>query len=109
MADIVDKKTRSRMMAGIKGKNTKPELKLREALHRRGFRYRLHSRNIVGKPDLVLRKYNAVIFVHGCFWHRHIGCRYTSSPSTRTEFWQSKFEGNIKRDKAVQTTLASAG
>jgi len=76
MTDIVDRQTRSRMMAGIKGKNTKPELALRRALHARGFRYRLHSKNVHGRPDLVLPKHCAVVLVHGCFWHRHPGCRY---------------------------------
>src|SRR5690625_3921904 len=83
MADIVDKATRSRMMAGIRGKDTKPELALRRALHARGFRYRLHAANVVGRPDLVLPRYGAAIFVHGCYWHRHKGCRYATTPATR--------------------------
>lgn len=89
MTDIVDRQTRSRMMAGIKGKNTKPELALRRALHARGFRYRLHSKNVRGRPDLVLSKHRAVIFVHGCFWHRHLGWRYATTPATRVAFWQA--------------------
>ena len=109
MTDIVDQQTRSRMMAGIRGKNTRPELALRKALHARGFRFRLHSKNVPGRPDLVLARHRAVIFVHGCFWHRHQGCRYATTPSTRPEFWQAKFEANVLRDRDVQTTLMEAG
>lgn len=82
-------------MAGIKGKDTKPELVLRRALHARGFRYRLHSKNVPGRPDLVFPKHHAIVFVHGCFWHRYEGCRYTTTPSTRPEFWQAKFDANV--------------
>lgn len=96
-------------MAGIKGKNTKPELALRRALHARGFRYRLHSKKVHGKPDLVLPKHRAVIFVHGCFWHRHEGCRYATTPTTRAAFWQAKFEANVARDSAVRAALLEAG
>jgi len=109
MTDVVDQQTRSRMMAGIKGKNTKPEVALRRALHACGFRFRLHSSNVFGRPDLLFPKYRAVVFVHGCFWHRHIGCRYCSTPSTRTEFWQDKFAANITRDNRVRTQLRSDG
>lgn len=109
MADIVDKKTRSRMMAGIKGKNTKPELVLRRALHARGFRFRLHGKEFPGRPDLVFPKHGAVIFVHGCFWHRHSNCRYTTNPSTRMEFWQGKFDANVARDSANKVALLSLG
>lgn len=109
MADIVDKQTRSRMMAGIKGKNTKPELVLRRALHARGFRYRLHSKTVPGRPDLVFPKHHAIVFVHGCFWHRHEGCRYTTTPSTRPEFWQAKFDANVARDRSVHDQLLDAG
>lgn len=108
MVDIVDAETRSRMMAGIKGKNTKPELALRRTLHARGFRYRLHSKNVRGRPDLVLPKYRAVVFVHGCFWHRHEGCRYASTPATRAAFWQAKFDANTARDGAVRNALLAA-
>ena len=108
MTDIVDQNTRSRMMAGIKGKNTKPEIVLRKALHARGFRYRLYDKRLPGKPDLVLPKFRAVIFVHGCFWHRHRNCKYATTPKTRAEFWNSKFEGNLKRDKSVQAQLLSS-
>ena len=109
MADIVDKQTRSRMMARIKGKDTKPELVLRRALHARGFRYRLHSKTVTGRPDLVFPKHHAIVFVHGCFWHRHEGCRYTTTPSTRPEFWQAKFDANVARDRSVQDQLLDAG
>lgn len=109
MTDIVDKQTRSRMMAGIKGKDTKPELVLRRALHARGFRYRLHSKNVPGRPDLVFQKHHAIIFVHGCFWHRHEGCRYTTTPSTRPEFWQAKFRANVARDETVLGMLLEEG
>ncbi|GAB4511281.1 MAG: very short patch repair endonuclease [Roseibium sp.] len=109
MTDIVDQQTRSRMMSGIRGKDTKPELALRRALHARGFRFRLHSKRVHGRPDLVLPKYRAVIFVHGCFWHRHEGCRYTTIPATRPAFWQAKFDANVARDKAVRTKLIEDG
>lgn len=109
VTDIVDRQTRSRMMSGIKAKNTNPEIVLRRALHKRGFRFRLHPPEIPGRPDLVLAKYNATVFVHGCFWHRHEGCRYATMPSTRAEFWQRKFEANIARDAAVRSILLVAG
>lgn len=107
--DIVDKKTRSRMMAGIRGKHTKPEVVLRRALHARGLRYRLHAKGIPGRPDLTFPKYNAVVLVHGCFWHRHQGCRYATTPATRTDFWQAKFAANMERDRVVRADLAAAG
>jgi len=97
------------MMSGIRGKDTKPELALRRALHARGFRFRLHSRHVQGRPDLVLPKYRAIIFVHGCFWHRHEGCRYATTPSTRQEFWQRKFVANVARDEAVRRKLLEDG
>ena len=96
MADVLTKEQRQRNMRSIKGKNTKPELILRRALHARGLRYRLHRPDLPGCPDLVFPKYRAVIFVHGCFWHRH-GCKYTSTPSTRRDFWEKKFLANMER------------
>ncbi|MBS0195066.1 MAG: DNA mismatch endonuclease Vsr [Proteobacteria bacterium] len=102
--DVVDKSTRSRMMSGIRGKDTKPELIVRRFLHRAGLRFRLHAR-LPGKPDLAFPKYRTVVFVHGCFWHRH-GCRFTATPSTRTAFWQKKFEANTARDAGVRQQLA---
>jgi DNA mismatch endonuclease, patch repair protein len=109
MTDIVDSQTRSRMMAGIRAKDTKPELVLRKSLHALGFRYRLHSKDLPGRPDLVLPKYKAVIFIHGCFWHRHESCRYASQPRTRTEFWAAKFDANVARDKAACSWLIQMG
>ncbi|MCZ4290794.1 very short patch repair endonuclease [Hoeflea alexandrii] len=109
MTDIVDKQTRSRMMSGIRGQNTKPEMQLRRALHIRGFRYRLHEKKLPGKPDLVFPKFGAIIFVHGCFWHRHEGCRFSTIPSTRKEFWQNKFRGNVARDHRNIEELVNAG
>lgn len=109
MVDVVDSETRSRIMASIRAKNTRPELVLRKALHRRGFRYRLHAKYIPGRPDFALRKFNAVVFVHGCFWHRHEGCRLATVPATRTEFWTSKFERNVARDNEVHSRLVKVG
>lgn len=107
--DIVDKATRSRMMSGIKGSNTAPELALRRALHALGFRFRLHGKLLPGKPDIVSRRYGAVIYVHGCFWHRHPGCRYASTPKSREEFWRTKFEGNVRRDMKVHDEVLRLG
>jgi DNA mismatch endonuclease, patch repair protein len=106
--DIVDKATRSRMMAGIRGKNTKHELAIRKALYRRGFRYRLHSSKIPGKPDLVFHSRKAVIFVHGCFWHGH-ECSLFRLPSTRTDFWEKKIDSNRERDRKVSGQLSDLG
>ncbi len=109
MVDIVDKATRSRMMASIRGRDTKPEMLVRKALHRRGFRFRLHARNVPGRPDLLLPRYRAAIFVHGCFWHRHTGCRYATTPATNPEFWQRKFDSNVERDQRDLKALEAAG
>ena len=109
MTDIVDRATRSRMMAGIGSRNTKPEVVLRRALHARGLRFRLHNRKLPGTPDLVFRRFGAVCFVHGCFWHRHAGCRFTTTPATREEFWQAKFEANMERDRRKRSELLEAG
>ena len=108
MADVVDKETRSRMMSGIKGKNTKPEMIVRKALHKAGYRYRLHDKRLPGKPDIVLPKYKTVIFVHGCFWHHH-DCKYFKWPKTRPEFWRTKIEGNVERDKKAYAKLQRLG
>lgn len=107
-ADIVTPAVRSRMMAGIRGKDTRPELVLRTALHRRGFRYRLHRRDLPGTPDLVFPGRKAVIFVHGCFWHGH-DCHLFHWPQTRADFWRGKIGGNIARDRAQRQALAAAG
>lgn len=109
MVDVVDKQTRSRMMAGIRGKNTKPEVLLRKALHAEGFRFLLHDRRLPGRPDIVLPKWNAVIEVHGCFWHRHEGCRFATTPATRPDFWAEKFAANVARDRRNVKLLQAAG
>lgn len=106
--DVVDKATRSRMMSGIRGKDTKPELLVRSQLHRKGLRYRLHAK-LPGKPDLVFPKYRTVVFVHGCFWHRHESCHYTTTPKSNADFWQRKFVANVKRDALVQEKLTALG
>ncbi|MEN5300694.1 very short patch repair endonuclease [Pseudomonas sp. TWI628] len=107
--DIVSKEVRSRMMAGIRGINTSPEMKVRRMLHRQGFRYRLHQEDLPGKPDLVLPRYRVCIFVHGCFWHRHPGCRNATTPRTRQDFWQAKFEQNVSRDARTKQQLLALG
>jgi DNA mismatch endonuclease (patch repair protein) len=109
MADIVDKKTRSRMMAGIRGTHTKPELAVRKALFRAGLRYRLHPRNLPGRPDIALPSRRSVVLVHGCFWHRHPGCRFAYTPKSNVPFWVAKFASNVRRDKATKASLRKAG
>jgi DNA mismatch endonuclease (patch repair protein) len=108
MTDVVDAITRSRMMSGIRGKNTKPEKLVRSLLHRQGFRFRLHVSNLPGKPDIVLPRYNAVIFVHGCFWHRH-ACRYFKWPQTRPDFWREKIARNCSNDLKSRRALKKEG
>lgn len=109
MADIVDRATRSRMMAGIGGKDTAPELTVRRFLHREGFRFRLHRRDLPGRPDVVLARYRVAILVHGCFWHRHSSCRYATTPSSNREFWQAKFAQNVARDRRNLRELRRLG
>ncbi len=109
MPDVVDTATRSRMMAGIKGQNTRPEIELRQCLHRAGFRFRLHVRELPGRPDIVLPRYRAIIMVNGCFWHRHAGCRYATTPATRVEFWQAKFADTVERDRRNVARLDDLG
>lgn len=108
MIDVVSPETRSRMMSGIRGKDTKPEILVRKALHARGFRYRLHDSRLPGRPDILLPRYGAVVFVHGCFWHGH-DCRYFKLPGTRPEFWLAKIERNKAKDLANAAKLDSAG
>lgn len=108
MADVVTPEVRSRMMAGIRGKNTKPEMIVRRRLHRLGFRFLVHDKRLPGKPDLVFPKWRGVIFVNGCFWHGH-DCRLFKLPSTRTEFWRHKIEGNRDRDSAAVRKLQEMG
>ena len=96
---------RSRNMSAIKSKNTKPEIKVRKVLHSMGYRFRLHSKDLPGSPDIVLPKFKTVIFVHGCFWHRHENCKYASTPKIRQEFWNKKFTENITRDSEIQDKI----
>jgi DNA mismatch endonuclease (patch repair protein) len=100
---------RSALMAKVRRSGTAPELAVRSAAHRLGFRFRAGGRGLPGRPDIVFAKYRAVIFVHGCFWHRHSNCRRASSPSTRPEYWKAKFARNVVRDKRVQRELKHAG
>ncbi|KRH78319.1 very short patch repair protein [Ferrovum sp. JA12] len=109
MTDIVDSKTRSRMMSGIKSKDTAPEMVVRRFLHRAGLRYRLHDYTLPGCPDLVLPRYRTVIFVNGCFWHRHPGCKLAYSPKNNFEIWQKKFDRNVLRDQRNIETLIKSG
>jgi DNA mismatch endonuclease, patch repair protein len=108
LVDKVDKATRSRMMSAIKGKDTKPEIIVRRALHAAGFRFRLHDKKLPGKPDIVLAKYNTVIFVNGCFWHAH-ECPNFSWPKSRRKFWEKKLLGNRRRDCDVLVRLRDDG
>ncbi|MBW4888257.1 DNA mismatch endonuclease Vsr [Mucilaginibacter sp. HMF5004] len=109
MADVHSKAVRSYNMSRIKGKDTKPEMLVRRFLHKNGFRYRLHLKDLPGKPDIVLPKYKTVIFIHGCFWHGHEGCKYYVVPKTRTEWWLNKIETNKKRDNEVKSQLIMLG
>lgn len=108
MADIVTPEVRSRMMAGIRGKNTKPELTLRRGLHAAGFRFRLHDPTLPGKPDIVFPRYRAVLFAHGCFWHGH-DCHLFKWPSSRPDFWQAKIHRNREVDALASAALQEAG
>lgn len=107
--DRLTPEQRSKLMSRVKGKNTKPEMIVRRWLHSQGYRFRLHRKDLPGKPDIVLPKYRTVILVHGCFWHRHEGCRRSSTPATRTEFWEKKFQRTIDRDTMVQEKLKALG
>lgn len=107
--DTLSPEYRSWNMSRIKGRNTTPELKVRSALHRAGFRFRLHRKDLPGTPDIVLPRFRTVIFVHGCFWHRHEGCRFAYMPKSRQEFWQAKFSKNVERDERKILQLQQAG
>jgi DNA mismatch endonuclease (patch repair protein) len=109
MTDVFTKSKRSEVMSLIKGSNTKPELAVRSLLHRMGYRFRLHKADLPGKPDIVLARYKTVIFVHGCFWHRHKDCRFAYTPKSRTEFWMKKLESNVIRDIQVKSDLELLG
>lgn len=108
MTDVVDSVTRSRMMSGIRGRNTKPEILIRKLLHRDGFRFRLHVRDLPGKPDIVLKRFHAVVFVHGCFWHGH-DCPLFKLPGTRTDFWYEKIKRNKANDNRAMEALLVTG
>jgi DNA mismatch endonuclease (patch repair protein) len=97
------------MMSGIRGKNTRPEIRVRSLLHREGLRFRLGSKKLIGRPDIVLPAWNSVVFVHGCFWHRHANCRFCYTPKSNREFWTTKFENNVTRDARVARSLRAQG
>lgn len=107
--DPLDRAKRSALMSRIRGANTAPERRIRSALHRHGYRFRLHSATLPGRPDIVLPKFRTVIFVHGCFWHRHSHCKYATVPHTNCLFWRTKFRKNVSRDRRVQRALRAHG
>lgn len=109
MPDVFTPTKRSEVMSRIRGSDTKPELAVRSMLHGMGYRFRLHRRDLPGRPDVVLTRYRTVVFVHGCFWHRHAGCSYATTPSTRTAFWQAKFDANVERDRRQVRALRQDG
>ncbi len=109
MTDIVDSKRRSELMARIRGRDTAPELAVRRIAHRMGLRFRLHCRDLPGRPDLVFPKHRVAVFVHGCFWHRHEGCRHASTPKSRIAFWTEKFAANVERDARKEVALKTLG
>ena len=109
MVDFLSKEQRSQNMAKIKGRDTEPELAVRRTAHKLGLRYRLHRKDLPGSPDLVFTKHRVVIFVHGCFWHRHGGCRFAYTPKSRVKFWKQKFEQNVARDLRNENALLCLG
>ena len=109
MTDVVDRDTRSRIMSKIRSRDTHPELMVRSMLHRSGLRFRVNDRGLPGRPDVVLKRWNAAVFVNGCFWHRHPRCRYASMPSSNVAFWRTKFRQNVLRDRRSQKALVDAG
>ena len=109
MTDVFSTSKRSEVMSRICGKDTRPELQVRSIVHRLGYRFRLHGKDLAGSPDLVLPRLETVLFVHGCFWHRHRGCRYTTTPKSRRAFWQAKFDANVARDRRVSAKLRHTG
>lgn len=109
MTDTVSKEQRSRNMAKIKSKNTLPELIIRKNLFKRGYRYRIHDKRIFGTPDIVLKKYHAVVFIQGCFWHMHVGCKECHFPKSNQGFWLAKLQRNADRDRQTKETLLSIG
>lgn len=109
MADVVSAAVRSRMMSGIKGKNSRPEIMIRRILFAKGYRFRLHRLDLPGKPDIVMQGRKIAIFVHGCFWHAHEGCKYFKMPKTRPEFWTEKLQSNVERDQKSVAKLMDMG
>jgi len=109
MADRISPSRRSLNMSRIRARDTGPELAVRRRLHAAGFRFRLDVRDLPGRPDIVLPRYRTVVFVHGCFWHRHPGCPYAAQPKTRQEFWEQKFVSNVERDRRAQRELREVG
>jgi DNA mismatch endonuclease (patch repair protein) len=109
MTDIVDKATRSRMMSGIGPRDTAPELAVRRYLHAAGMRFRLYDPRLPGRPDIVVPGHKAAIFVHGCFWHRHPGCRFATTPASNAAFWNAKFARNVERDRQMRRRLMAEG
>lgn len=109
MTDVFSEEQRSYVMSRVGSKNTKPELLVRSFLHRVGFRFRIHGRKLPGNPDLVLPKHHTVVFVHGCFWHRHKDCRRATMPASRVEFWKDKFDKNVARDRKNLALLKETG
>lgn len=109
MADTLSPQERSKRMSLIRSADTSPELALRRALHRRGLRYTLRNKDLPGKPDLVFRRQRVAVFVHGCFWHRHEGCKVANMPKSNTDFWQEKFDRNVARDARAQLQLEGMG
>lgn len=107
--DIVSPERRSALMSGIRGKDTKPEIAVRKLAHRLGYRFRLHRRDLPGSPDLVFPGRRKVVFVHGCFWHRHPGCRFAYNPKSNVQTWQTKFDTNVARDARVRSELDQLG
>lgn len=107
--DTVDTATRSKMMSSIRGKDTGPEMVVRRFLHGQGYRYRIHRKDLPGKPDIVIPRLKVCIFVHGCFWHRHPGCPFATNPKTRPEFWNEKLQKNVMRDLANIDALEAVG
>ena len=109
MADTISPEQRSKNMSAIRSKDTKPEIYLRKLLFAEGYRYRISEKSVAGHPDIFLRKYNAAVFINGCFWHRHQGCKYAYTPKSRVEFWENKFANNLKRDEKVKIELSQNG
>lgn len=107
--DIYSEKKRSEIMSKVLSKNTKPEIQVRSWLHRHGYRFRLHQRNLPGQPDIVMTKYKTIIFVHGCFWHQHLGCKKATIPKKNHNFWKQKLIRNVERDKEVIIELEKKG